>query len=195
MSDLHTKYMGLTLKSPLVASAGPIQQKVDGVKALADAGVGAIVMYSLFEEQVRHEEARQAEIELEYMDSFAESLSFFPTVASNEGGITERYLAHLEASANAVDIPVIASLNGATNGGWVDTAKRMEDAGAAGIECNIYMVPGDLEQSAEEVEDRHVEIVQAVKDAVSVPVAVKLSPFFSALGNMPPVWMPLVPTP
>ena len=123
MSDLHTKYMGLTLKSPLVASAGPIQQKVDGVKALADAGVGAIVMYSLFEEQVRHEEARQAEIELEYMDSFAESLSFFPTVASNEGGITERYLAHLEASANAVDIPVIASLNGATNGGWVDTAK------------------------------------------------------------------------
>ena len=83
MSDLHTKYMGLTLRSPLVASAGPIQQKVDGVKALADAGVGAIVMYSLFEEQVRHEEARQAEIELEYMDSFAESLSFFPTVASN----------------------------------------------------------------------------------------------------------------
>lgn len=184
MSDLHTKYMGLTLRSPLVASAGPIQQKVDGVRALADAGVGAIVMYSLFEEQVRHEEARQAEIELEYMDSFAESLSFFPTVASNEGGITERYLAHLEASANAVDIPVIASLNGATNGGWVDTAKRMENAGAAGIECNIYMVPGDLEQSAEEVEDRHVEIVQAVKDAVSVPVAVKLSPFFSALGNM-----------
>ncbi|CAM2823518.1 dihydroorotate dehydrogenase-like protein [Cutibacterium acnes] len=184
MSDLHTKYMGLTLRSPLVASAGPIQQKVDGVKALADAGVGAIVMYSLFEEQVRHEEARQAETELEYMDSFAESLSFFPTVASNEGGITERYLAHLEASANAVGIPVIASLNGATNGGWVDTAKRMEDAGAAGIECNIYMVPGDLEQSAEEVEDRHVEIVQAVKDAVSVPVAVKLSPFFSALGNM-----------
>ena len=104
MSDLHTKYMGLTLKSPLVASAGPIQQKVDGVKALADAGVGAIVMYSLFEEQVRHEEARQAEIELEYMDSFAESLSFFPTVASNEGGITERYLAHLEASIASLRI-------------------------------------------------------------------------------------------
>lgn len=112
MSDLHTKYMGLTLRSPLVASAGPIQQKVDGVKALADAGVGAIVMYSLFEEQVRHEEARQAEIELEYMDSFAESLSFFPTVASNEGGITERYLAHLEASAMPLTSPSLRPSTG-----------------------------------------------------------------------------------
>ncbi len=182
--DLSTKYLGLDLRSPLVASAGPIQQNLDGVRALADSGVGAIVMYSLFEEQVRHEEARQAEFELEYMDSFAESLSFFPTVSSNEGGITNEYLAHLEASAKAVDIPVIASLNGATNGGWVDTARRMQDAGAAGIECNIYMVPGDVEMTGAEVEDRHVQIVQAVRDAVDVPVAVKLSPFFSAPGNM-----------
>jgi dihydroorotate dehydrogenase (fumarate) len=182
--DLSTKYLGLDLRSPLVASAGPIQQNLDGVRALADSGVGAIVMYSLFEEQVRHEEARQAELELEYMDSFAESLSFFPTVQSNEGGITAEYLAHLEASAKAVDVPVIASLNGATNGGWVQTAHRMQDAGAAAIECNIYMVPGDVEMTGAEVEDRHVEIVTAVRDAVDIPVAVKLSPFFSAPGNM-----------
>lgn len=182
--DLSTKYLGLDLRSPLVASAGPIQQNLDGVRALADSGVGAIVMYSLFEEQVRHEEARQAELELEYMDSFAESLSFFPTVQSNGGGITAGYLAHLEASAKAVDVPVIASLNGATNGGWVQTAHRMQDAGAAAIECNIYMVPGDVEMTGAEVEDRHVEIVTAVRNAVDIPVAVKLSPFFSAPGNM-----------
>lgn len=182
--DLSTKYLGLGLRSPLVASAGPIQQNLDGVRALADSGVGAIVMYSLFEEQVRHEEARQAEIELEYMDSFAESLSFFPTVQSNEGGITAEYLAHLEASAKAVDIPVIASLNGATKGGWVETAHRMQEAGAAAIECNIYMVPGAVDTTADEVEDRHVEILSAVRDAVDIPVAVKLSPFFSAPGNM-----------
>ena len=107
--DLSTNYLGLPLRNPIVASAGPIQQTTDGVKALADAGVGAVVMYSLFEEQVRHEEARMAEVEMEYMDSFAESLSFFPTVASNAGGITERYLRHLEASAKAVDIPVIVN--------------------------------------------------------------------------------------
>lgn len=182
--DLSTKYLGLDLRNPLVASAGPIQQTVDGVKALADAGVGAIVMYSLFEEQVRHEEARMAEIEMEYMDSFAESLSFFPTTPSNTGGITEEYLRHLENSAKAVDIPVIASLNAASNGDWVSTARRMQDAGAAGIECNIYVVPGDVEASGAEIEDRHVEIITAVKDAVEVPVAVKLSPFFSAPGNM-----------
>ncbi|VEI03071.1 Dihydroorotate dehydrogenase B (NAD(+)), catalytic subunit [Acidipropionibacterium jensenii] len=182
--DLSTKYLGLGLRSPLVASAGPIQQNLDGVRALADSGVGAIVMYSLFEEQVRHEEARQAEIELEYMDSFAESLSFFPTVQSNKGGITAEYLAHLEASAKAVDIPVIASLNGATKGGWVETAHRMQEAGAAAIECNIYMVPGAVDTTADEVEDRHVEILSAVRDAVDIPVAVKLSPFFSAPGNM-----------
>lgn len=183
-ADLSTSYLGRDLRSPLVASAGPIQQNTDGVRALADAGVGAIVMYSLFEEQVRHEEARMAEIEMEYMDSFAESLSFFPTIPSNEGGITERYLSHLADSVKAVDIPVIASLNGATNGGWVDTARRMEEAGAAAIECNIYMVPGEVDLSGSDVEDRHVEIVQAVKDAVNVPVSVKLSPFFSSPGNM-----------
>ena len=182
--DLSTTYLGLDLRSPLVASAGPIQQNLDGVRALADSGVGAIVMYSLFEEQVRHEEARQAEIELEYADSFAESLSFFPTVPSNAGGITNEYLAHLRACAKAVDIPVIGSLNGATNGGWVDTARRMEDAGAAAVECNIYMVPGDVAMTGPQVEERHLEIVKAVREAVGIPVAVKLSPFFSAPGNM-----------
>ena len=181
--DLSTNYLGLSLRNPIVASAGPIQQTTDGVKALADAGVGAVVMYSLFEEQVRHEEARMAEVEMEYMDSFAESLSFFPTVASNAGGITERYLRHLEASAKAVDIPVIGSLNAAGVGNWVKTAHRMQDAGAAALECNIYAVP-DIGMSGQEIEDRHIEIVSAVKDAIDIPVAVKVLPFFSAPGNM-----------
>lgn len=181
--DLSTNYLGLSLRNPFVASAGPIQQTTDGVKALADAGVGAVVMYSLFEEQVRHEEARMAEVEMEYMDSFAESLSFFPTVASNAGGITERYLRHLEASAKAVDVPVIGSLNAAGVGNWVKTAHRMQDAGAAALECNIYAVP-DIGMSGQEIEDRHIEIVSAVKDAIDIPVAVKVLPFFSAPGNM-----------
>ena len=181
--DLSTNYLGLSLRNPIVASAGPIQQTTDGVKALADAGVGAVVMYSLFEEQVRHEEARMAEVEMEYMNSFAESLSFFPTVASNAGGITEKYLRHLEASVKAVDVPVIGSLNAAGVGNWVKTAHRMQDAGAAALECNIYAVP-DIGMSGPEIEDRHIEIVSAVKDAIDIPVAVKVLPFFSAPGNM-----------
>ncbi len=182
--DLSTNYLGLQLKSPVVASAGPLSQNVDGVKALADAGVGAVVMYSLFEEQLRHEEARAEQLTEVHEESFAEAMSYFPTVPANEGGITSRYLELVEAGAKAVDVPLIASVNGATSGGWVQVARRMQDAGAAAIELNIYLVPGEVNISGAEVEARHLEILQGVKDAVSVPVAVKLSPYFSSFGHL-----------
>lgn len=184
MTDLTTRYLGLTLRNPVIASAGPLSQTVDGVKSLADGGVGAVVLYSLFEEQLRHEEAKLAELEELFDDSFAESLSFFPTVPSNDGGTSGAYLNLVEKAASAVDVPLIASINGATTGGWTRIARQLQDAGAAAIELNIYFVPGDIATSGPTVEKRHIEILESVKDAVTVPVAVKLSPFFSSVGNM-----------
>lgn len=182
--DLTTSYLGLELKTPVVASAGPLSQSVDGMQALQDGGVGAVVMYSLFEEQLRHEAARAEAMTELHEESFSEAQSYFPTPAANEGGITSRYLELLEAGATKLDIPVIASVNGATHGGWVDVARRMQDAGAAAIELNVYMVPGDVTTSGSDVEQRHLDILQGVKDAVSVPVAMKLSPFFSSFGHL-----------
>ncbi|GAB2495083.1 dihydroorotate dehydrogenase-like protein [Luteococcus sediminum] len=181
--DLTTRYLGLELSSPVVASAGPLSQSVEGMQALAEAGVGAVVMYSLFEEQLRHEAARQEAIQELHEESFSEAMSYFPTQASNTGGITSRYLELLEKGANALDVPLIASVNGATHGGWTGVARRMQDAGAAAIELNIYLVPGEVSVSGSEIEDRHLEILQAVKDVVDVPVAVKLSPYFSSFGH------------
>ena len=183
-TELSTTYMGLRLNSPLVASAGPLSQSVESMEDLQESGVGAIVMFSLFEEQVRHEEAGLVETAEAHADSFAEALSFFPTPPSNDLGRTSAYLSLLEQGAKALSVPLIASLNGARTGGWTATARRMEDAGAAAIELNIYFVPGDLSMSGTEVEERHLEILQAVKDVVTVPVAVKLSPYFSNFGRM-----------
>jgi dihydroorotate dehydrogenase (fumarate) len=181
--DLATDYMGLALRNPLVASASPLSQTVDDVRRLADAGVGAVVCYSLFEEQLQREALENARLVDAGTESFAESLSYFPTAAEEEAG-PRRYLSLLERAADAVDIPVIGSLNGVTPGGWVDYARAMQDAGAAAIELNIYYLPGDPRISGRDVEQRHVDIVARVKDAVSVPVAVKLSPYFSSTGEM-----------
>ncbi len=182
--NLQTRYLGLTLRSPLVASAGPLSQSVEGVRSLADGGVGAVVLFSLFEEQLRQEAARDSLLEDMHNESFAESLSYFPVPPRNDGGGSHRYLSLLERSANAVDIPVIASLNGASSGGWTKFAQQMADAGAAAIELNIYLVPGDVKTRGRDVEDRHVEILSNVKESVNVPVAVKLSPFFSSTGKI-----------
>lgn len=184
MSDLQTQYLGLTLRNPLVASAGPLSQTVDGIKGLADGGVGAVVMYSLFEEQLRFEAEQATAMEDLLDDSFAESLSFFPTVPTNNSGVSFKYLELVEEGAKAIDVPLIASINGATVGGWTGVARQLADAGAAAIELNIYFVPGDLSVPGIVVEERHLEILASVKDAVSVPVAVKLSPFFSSIGQM-----------
>lgn len=183
--DLTTNYMGLPLRNPLVASAGPLSQTVTGVRELADAGVGAVVMYSLFEEQMRREAEQMAEMELAHEDSFAEALSYFPNVpyADDDTAVTQ-YLRLVESAADSIDIPLIASLNASSLGSWVGNAHRMAEAGAAGIELNIYLVPGDVTMTGPEVERRHIEIVQAVRESVSVPVAVKMSPYFSSVGNM-----------
>jgi dihydroorotate dehydrogenase (fumarate) len=181
--DLSTSYLGLRLRNPLVASASPLSNTLDGVRRLAGAGVGAIVLYSLFEEQVRRESERNARLAEAGTDSFAESLSYFPAEADDDAG-PRRYLSLLERAAAAVDIPVIGSLNGVTPGGWTSYAREMQDAGAAAIELNIYYLPGDPRISGRDVEDRHIDILRQVKEAVSLPVAVKLSPYFSSTGEI-----------
>jgi dihydroorotate dehydrogenase (fumarate) len=183
MVDLATRYLGLDLRNPLVASASPLSNTADGVRRLADGGVGAVVLYSLFEEQVREEAARDAELASAGTDRFAESLSYFPASAGAVEG-PRRYLSLVERAAAAVDVPVIASLNGATTGGWTDYAKALQDAGAAAIELNINYLPGGWVDTSIDVEQRHVDILTTVKAVVSVPVAVKLSPYFTATGEM-----------
>ncbi len=181
--NLSTSYMGIELRNPLVASASPLSYTLDGIKRLADAGVGAIVMFSLFEEQLREEAARNAELIDDVEESFAEALNYVPEVVREDPG-PRRYLTLLERAAASVDVPVIASLNGVTPDGWTDYARQMQDAGAAGIELNIYYLPGSSRVSGREVEQRHVDVLERVKAAVSVPVAVKLSPYFSSIAEI-----------
>jgi dihydroorotate dehydrogenase (fumarate) len=181
--DLSTSYLGLALRNPLVASASPLSNSADGVRRLADAGVGAVVLYSLFEEQLRREAAENARLAEAGTEVFAEALSYFPAAADSDPG-PHRYLSLLERAAAAVDVPVIGSLNGVTPGGWTSYARAIQDAGAAAIELNIYYIPGDPRTTGREVEQRHVDILCRVKDAVTVPVAVKLSPYFSSAGEM-----------
>jgi dihydroorotate dehydrogenase (fumarate) len=181
--DLSTRYLGLELRNPLVASASPLSNTVDGVRRLADAGVGAVVLFSLFEEQLRREAAQNAALADAGTESFAESLSYFPPDADADPG-PRRYLNLLERAVAAVDVPVIASLNGSTTGGWTSYAAALERAGAAAIELNIYHLPGDPLFPGRDVEQRHVEILTTVKAVVKVPVAVKLSPYYSSTGEM-----------
>jgi len=181
--DLATSYLGLALRNPLVASASPLSTTVDGVRRLADAGVGAVVLYSLFEEQLLREAAQNARLVDAGTDGYAESLSYFPAAAQDEPG-PRRYLSLVERAVAAVDVPVIASLNGVTPGGWGEYAVSMQSAGAAAIELNIYYLPGNADVVGREVEQRHIDILTRVKDAVTIPVAVKLSPHFSSTGEM-----------
>jgi len=181
--DLSTSYLGLPLRNPLVASASPLSRTVDDVRRLADGGVAAIVLYSLFEEQLRRESEENARVVDAGTESLAESLSYFPEDVADEAG-ARRYLSLLARAVEAVDVPVLGSLNGITPSGWSDYARAMQDVGAAAIELNIYYLPGDPHTTAREVEQRHIDILARVKDVVSVPVAVKLSPFFSSMGEM-----------
>ena len=180
--NLTTTYLGLTLDNPLVASAGPLSRTVDGVRQLADAGVAAVVLPSLFEEQVRREAERDAQLAEAGAESFAESLSYLPDTGG-EGG-PRRYLDLVSRATATVGIPVIASLNGVTAGGWTDYAAAMQEAGAAAIELNVYYLPTDPRMPGRDVEQRYVDILTTVKAAVSIPVAVKLAPFFSSAGEV-----------
>lgn len=180
--DTATHYLGLSLRHPLVASAGPLTQNVDAVRKLADTGLGAIVLHSMFAERLRREAERDQELEDAGAESFPEASGYFPSLAATtEPG--SAYLSLLERSAAAVGVPLIASLNAAGVGNWVAYARRLADAGASAIECNVYFVPGDVELSGTDVEERQLEIVAAVTDAVALPVAVKLSPYLSSPGN------------
>jgi dihydroorotate dehydrogenase (fumarate) len=181
--ELSTNYMGLELRNPLVASASPLSHTVDGVRRLAEAGVGAVVLRSLFEEQLRAEAELDARLADAGTESFAESLSYFPA-AVEDGNGPGPYLSLVQRAAGAVDVPVIASLNSITPGGWTDYARAMQDAGAAAIELNVYYLPGDPTTPGRDVEQRYVDVVARVKDAVTVPVAVKLGPYFSSTGEI-----------
>jgi dihydroorotate dehydrogenase (fumarate) len=181
--DLTTSYLGLRLRNPLVASASPLSYTLDGIRRLAESGVGAVVMFSLFEEQIRERAMQVARIVDGPAESFPEALSYFPDAVDEDTG-PRRYLHLLERAVARTEIPVIASLNGVTLEGWTGYARAMQDAGAAAIELNIYYLPGNPRIRGTDVEQRHIDVLQRVKDAVTVPVAVKLSPYFSSPGEM-----------
>jgi dihydroorotate dehydrogenase (fumarate) len=183
MPDLSTTYLGLPLPHPIVASAGPLSHDLDGIRRLADGGAAAIVLFSLFEEQIRWENETLARLTTVGAESTGEASSYFPPVTDFAAG-PDSYLALLRQARQSVSIPVIASWNGATASGWVDYARQMQDAGASAIELNIFYIPADLSVTGRQVEQRYEDIVSAVSRAVSIPIAVKLSPFFSAMGEM-----------
>ncbi len=183
MPDLTTTYLGLKLKNPLVASASPLSKKVDNVRRLENAGAAAVVMYSLFEEQITHESHELDHYLERGTHSFAESLSYFPDLDHYNLG-PERYLEHLHKVKQAVSIPVIGSLNGVSSGGWVEYAHLIEEAGADALELNIYYLPTEVDLSGAELEEEYVRLVRDVRARVKLPIAVKLSPFFTSLPNM-----------
>jgi dihydroorotate dehydrogenase (fumarate) len=181
--DLRTSYLGLQLRSPLVASASPLTGDTDDLRRLQDAGAAAAVLPSLFEEQLTHDQVELDRLLEQTSEHVGEAQSYFPDLADYNTGPAS-YLELIERAKRAVAIPVIASLNGTTPGGWVRHARRMQDAGADALELNLYAVATDPQVGAAELEARYLELVAAVRSAVTVPLAVKLSPFFTAMANM-----------
>lgn len=181
--DLRTQYMGLELHSPVVVSACPLSEKVDNLVQMEDAGAGAVVLFSLFEEQVRREQERLAAIEMATTNVFAEGLDYFPN-ASEYGVGVEAYLDLIRQAKDRLGIPVIASLNGITPEGWIEYAAQIEEAGADGLEINVYHIASDIYQDGQAVEERYVEIMETVRRTVQIPVAVKLHPYFSSMGHL-----------
>lgn len=182
MTNLSTTYLGLTLTNPLVASASPLSKKLERVRKLEEAGISAIVMYSLFEEQILRESLELDHYLSRGTDSYAEALSYLP-----DGGMysvsPEKYLNQLAALKKALSIPVIGSLNGVSKGGWVSYARKIQDAGADALELNIYYVATDENMTSSDIEDSQVELVAEVKSAISIPLAVKISPFVTSIPN------------
>ena len=181
--DLSTKYLGLKLRTPLVASASPLSETLDGLKRLEDAGASAVVLSSLFEEQLHKDRDELLHRLTENTNSFAEAQTFFPAVTDFHWG-PEAYLEHIRKAKKAVRTPIIASLNGTSFGGWTNYARDIEAAGADAIELNIYFIPTDPSVPGEAIERTHLNILQSVKKATKLPVAVKLSPFFSSIAHM-----------
>ena len=181
--DLTTRYLGLTLKNPLVASASPLTSDLGNLRRLEDCGAAAVVLPSIFEEQIEAEAAEIERLTSFRGESFPEALSYFPATIGYSTG-PQCYLENLRRAREAIAIPVIASLNGISRSGWCDYARLVEKAGANAIELNAYFVPSDLSLSGAEVENLYFDVVRSVKSAVSIPIAVKLSPYFSAPGRM-----------
>lgn len=181
--DLRTRYLGLDLEHPVVASASPLTADVEGILRLADAGAAAIVMASIYEEQVIAEDLAQAALLEQGSYTQPEAAGYFPEVAADRG-VLENRLQTLRRASQRAGVPIIASLNAKSGTGWVDVASRLEQAGASAIELNVYRIPADPAETGAAVEDSHTAILRAVKNAVSVPVAVKLVPFFSSPANM-----------
>jgi dihydroorotate dehydrogenase (fumarate) len=180
---MHATYMGLNLDSPIIVSACTLSEQTDNIIKMEDNGAGAVVMFSLFEEQIRKEEARFKGVMSETTYAFPEALDYFPDLDDFSVG-SDDYIENIRKAKERVNIPIIGSLNGITNEGWIDYSKMMEQAGADGIEVNIFFIPGDIAMSSSEVEHRYLNIIGAIKQTVKIPVAVKLNPYFSAMGNM-----------
>lgn len=181
--DLSTEYLGFKLKNPIIASASPLTKKVDLAKRVEEAGASAIVMYSLFEEQITHESRELDHYLTRGTEHYAEALTYFPDLDNYNVG-PERYLEQLHKIKQAVNVPVIGSLNGVSTGGWIDYAKRIEEAGADALELNIYYLPTDPNLTSAELEYSYVELVRHVRGTIKIPIALKLSPFFTALPHI-----------
>ena len=181
--DLSTTYLGLKLKNPLVASSSPMCEDVANVRRIEDAGASAVILHSLFEEQIELESDELDRFMTEGSEISAESVTHFPELTHRVMG-PDAYLSHIVKCKQSITIPVIASLNGTTNGGWLAYAKQMEQAGADALELNIYHVAIDPNATAEQVEQRYVDLLKAIKAEVKIPVAVKLGPYFSSMVNM-----------
>jgi dihydroorotate dehydrogenase (fumarate) len=181
--DLSTTYMGLKLKNPLVASSSPMCADVGNIRRMEDAGASAVVLQSLFEEQIEQESDELDRFITESADVSAEATSHFPDLLYKVMG-PDAYLAHIAKCKQAVKIPVIASLNGTTKGGWLKYAKEMQQAGADALELNIYYIPVDPNTSGDQVERKYVDLIAAIKSEVTIPVAVKLGPYFSSMAHM-----------
>ena len=182
-ADLRSRYLGLELRNPIVASASPLTGTVESLKRLEDAGVAAVVLPSLFEEQIEHEEMAHHNLMLSGTELSPEAGGFFPEMPHYDSG-TDKYLKLIGEAKKAVSVPVIPSLNGYTPGGWTKIAKSLEQAGADAIELNIYFLATDLDDTSTEIEKRYIDLVASVSSMVSIPVAVKVSPYFSAMANM-----------
>lgn len=181
--DLTTTYLGLKLKNPIVPSASPLSKYLDKVRQMEDAGAAALVVYSLFEEQIEHE-ANEFEHYMSYgTESFAEALTYFPRPDQYYLG-PEEYLEHIRKIKENISIPVIGSLNGVSKGGWMKYAKLIQEAGADALELNVYYIPSNIYDEGTKIEEIYIRDLKAVKNIVSIPVAMKLSPYFSSIGNM-----------
>jgi dihydroorotate dehydrogenase (fumarate) len=182
-ADLRTRYLGLELRNPVVPSASTLSSRIDNLKRMQDAGASAIVMQSLFEEQIEHEQIEIHRVLEHATESFPEALSFFPELEDYNTG-PDAYLRHLEQTKRELEVPVIGSLNGTSRGGWVRYARLIQDAGADALELNVYVVASDPDVTSADVEAQYLDLVSAVRASVSIPLAVKIGPFFSSMANM-----------